>query len=99
MSNPVFDEILTFDEVKKEPYIIEHILWDVEPQTLMEPRCVPPGANRQPREEIKGYVFYIDTMDKEPSLFLLRHTAADFAETVAEIREIPKEIVRSALEE
>jgi hypothetical protein len=95
----MIDEVLTFEEVKKEPYIIEHVLWDMEPRTLMEPRFVPVGSNRQPREEIKGYVFYIDTMDKEPALFLMRHTAADFAETVAEVREIPRDMLRAALEE
>ena len=95
----MIDDVLTFDEVKKEPYIIEHILWDMEPKTLMEPRCVPVGSSRQPREEIKGYVFYIDTMDKEPALFLMRHTAADFAETIAEVREIPRDMLRAALEE
>jgi hypothetical protein len=95
----MFDQILSFDEIKNEPYIIEHILWDIEPQALMEPRCAPVGSSRQPREEIKGYVFYIDTMDKEPTLFLMRHTAADFAETLAQVREIPKDLVQGALEE
>src|SRR5512137_941005 len=99
MTNPMLDEMLSFDDIKAEPYIIEHILWDLEPQALMEPRCAPVGSGKEPRQEIKGYVFYIDTMDKEPMLFLMRHTAADFAETVAQVREIPRELVLGAIEE
>lgn len=95
----MLDEILSFDAIKAEPFIIEHILWDVEPQALMEPRCTPAGSDKEPRQEIKGYVFYIDTMDKEPMLFLMRHTAADFGETVAQVREIPQDLVRGAIEE
>ncbi len=49
--------------------------------------------------DIKGYVFYIDTMDVNPQLFLMRHTAMDYAETLAKINEIPQELLLGAIEE
>jgi hypothetical protein len=95
----MFAELISFEDVKKEPYIISHILWDKEPRDLMEPRCSASGDRSETRGPIKGYVFYIDTMDEEPALFLMRHTAADYAETLAQISEIPRELLEEAIEE
>jgi hypothetical protein len=60
----MFAELISFEDVKKEPYIISHILWDKEPRDLMEPRCSASGDRSETRGPIKGYVFYIDTMDE-----------------------------------
>lgn len=98
-SDHMFAELISFEDVKKEPYIISHILWAKEPKDLMEPRCRVPGDRSEPRAPIKGYVFYIDTMDKEPALFLMRHTEADYAETLAQISDIPRELLAEAIEE
>ncbi len=95
----MFDEILSLEQIKKEPYIVDHILWDLQPKDLMEPRRKVTEEGTKFRDEIKGYVFYIDTMDKRPQLFLMRHTAADFAETLAKIDEIPLELLLGAIEE
>jgi hypothetical protein len=95
----MFAELISFEDVKKEPFIISHILWDKEPKDLMEPRCKVSGDRNELRAPIKGYVFYIDTMDKEPSLFLMRHTEADYAETLAQVSEIPQELLAEAIEE
>ncbi len=95
----MFDEILSLEQIKKEPYIVEHILWDLEPKDLMEPRSKQTDEGTKFRDEIKGYIFYIDTMDKGPQLFLMRHTAMDFAETLAKIEEIPQELLIGAVEE
>jgi hypothetical protein len=95
----MFDEILSLDQLKKEPYIVDHILWDLEPKDLMEPRLKVTEKRTELRGEIKGYVFYIDTIDKRPQLFLMRHTAVDFAETLAKIDEIPLELLLGSIEE
>jgi hypothetical protein len=58
----------------------------------MEPRCKP----GQERGEIKGYIFYIETMGKKPGLFLMRHTTA-CAETIAQIEEVPDELLAEAI--
>ena len=48
---------------------------------------------------IKGYIFYIETMGEEPILFMMRHTAMEFGETMAKIVEVPKELLSKAVEE
>jgi hypothetical protein len=95
----MFDEMMSLGQIKKEPYIIDHILWDLQPKDLMEPRSKVTGEGTEFRNEIKGYVFYIDTIDNNPTLFLMRHTAMDYAETLAKIDEIPLELLLGAVEE
>jgi len=95
----MFNKVLSLNDIKKETFVIEHIRWDITPKDLMEPRIAVTGEGLKTREPIKGYVFYIDTMDKKPSLFLMRHTAADYAETLAQIEEIPQELLQEAIEE
>jgi len=95
----MFDEILSLEQIKKEPFIIENILWDLQPKDLMEPRVKVCEGVTQVREPIKGYIFYIDTMDDNPMLFLMRHTAMDFAETLAKIDDVPRELLLEAIEE
>src|SRR5271169_3025977 len=95
----MFSDVLTLEQIKKEPFVIEHILWDLQPKDLMEPRCKVTDEGTKFRDEIKGYIFYIDTTDKKPILFLMRHTSADFAETLAKIDEIPGEMLEGAIAE
>ncbi|WP_333655527.1 DVU0772 family protein [Dissulfurispira sp.] len=95
----MFSKVLSLNDIKKESFVIEHIRWDLEPKDLMEPRYSITDEGIKTRETIKGYVFYIDTMDKKPILFLMRHTAADYAETLAQIDEIPQDLLLEAVEE
>ncbi|MBF0505751.1 MAG: hypothetical protein HQL09_02845 [Nitrospirae bacterium] len=95
----MFSDMLSLEEIKKEPFVIEHILWNLQPKDLMEPRRKVTDEGIKIRDEIKGYIFYIDTMDKKPILFMMRHTAADFAETAAKIDEIPQDLLAGAIEE
>lgn len=95
----MFDKLLSFEDIKNEPFIIEHIRWDIRPKDLMEPKYRATEKGLEVREEIKGYVFYIDTMGTKPALFLMRHTAAEFAETLAQIDEVPGEWLFEAVEE
>lgn len=95
----MFSKVLSLNDIKKESFVIEHIRWDLEPKDLMEPRSSITDEGIKTRETIKGYVFYIDTMDKKPILFLMRHTAADYAETLAQIDEIPQDLLLEAVEE
>lgn len=94
-----FHKVLSFSEVKKEPFIISNIRWDLEPKDMMEPRCAITEEGLKKREPIKGYIFYIDAMEDRPRLFLMRHTAAEYAETLAEVEEIPQELLLKAIEE
>lgn len=95
----MFNTVLSLSDIKKEAFVIEHIIWDLTPKDLMEPRRSVTGEGLKTREPIKGYVFYIDTMDKKPALFLMRHTATDYAETLAQIEDIPQELLQEAVQE
>ncbi|MGO9612971.1 MAG: DVU0772 family protein [Dissulfurispiraceae bacterium] len=95
----MFAELLTFNDIKAEPFVKEHILWDKEPKDLMEPKFKVTPEGTEFRGAIKGYIFYIETMNKEPQLFLMRHTAAEYGETLARIDEIPQALLLEAIEE
>lgn len=95
----MFNKVLSLEDIKKEPFVIEHIRWDLGPKDLMEPRSSMTNEGIKTRQTIKGYVFYIETIDKKPMLCLMRHTAADYAETLAQIDEIPQDLLLEAVEE
>lgn len=95
----IFSKVLSLSDIKKDQFVIDNILWNLEPKDLMEPRTTITGKGITKREPIKGYVFYIDTMEEKPLLFLMRHTSIDFAETVAQIDEIPQEFLLEAIQE
>lgn len=95
----MLEEYLNLDGIKKEPYVIEHILWDLEPKDIMDSKFKKTGQGIDKRDDIKGYIFYIETMGEEPILFLMRHTAMEFGETMAQIDEIPKGLLIKAVEE
>ncbi len=90
-------EMLTFDEIKNDPFIKEHIIWDFEPSDLMEPRCSITEKGKKYRELIKGYIFYIDTLAQKPTLYLMKHTAIDYGVTLAIINEAPDELIAEAI--
>lgn len=95
----ISEEPLGLEDIKKEPFIIEHIKWDAGPKELTEPSIVPSCDGFIKKEPLKGYIFYIDTMGDKPVLSLMRHTEAGFAETLAQIDEMPDELLAEAIEE
>jgi hypothetical protein len=95
----MFNKLLSLEEIKEEPYVIEHIRWDIEPRLLMERTTGTAANGRIIKDTLIGYVFYIDNIDKKPVLSLMRHTAADYAETLAQIVEIPAELLKEAIED
>ncbi len=95
----IWEELLTFEDIKKDAYYIKHILWDYDPTKVMEPTVVQDGSKIVCKEPIKGYVFYIETSGKKPQLFLMKHKSNCFGETIAKIDEIPSELIQEALEE
>lgn len=95
----IWDELLTFEDIKRESYYIQNILWDFDPAKVMEPVVVQEGSTIVCKEPVKGYVFYIETSGKKPELFLMMHKANCFGETIAKIEEIPQEMLKEAIEE
>jgi len=95
----MLEEYLDLNGIKNEPYVIEHILWELEPKDIMESKFKKTEQGVDKRGEIKGYIFYIETMGEEPILFLMRHTAVEFGETIAQINDIPIELLSKSVEE
>jgi hypothetical protein len=95
----MFEDNLDLNGIKNEPYVIEHILWDMEPKELMAAKFTKTEHGVEKRDDIKGYIFYIETMGEDPILFLMRHTAVEFGETMGQINDIPKELLRESVEE
>jgi hypothetical protein len=96
----IFDDIALLDDLKKDKEVLKDIIWDIEPKQLMEPRYSLTEEGKRKEKIIRGYIFYIDTMSGDkPGLFLMCHTTMGYAETVANIDEIPDELIAEAIEE
>jgi hypothetical protein len=96
----IFDDIALLNDLKKDKEVLKDIIWDMEPKQLMEPRLRITEEGKQEEKIIRGYIFYIDKMSGDkPGLFLMCHTTMGYAETVANIDEIPDELIAEAIEE
>ena len=95
----IFGNITSLADLKRDKWIHKHIIWDIEPKQLMEPRCKITRDGKEEWKTINGYLFYIDKMGKKPTLFLMCHTATGYAETVAKVDEIPDDLIAEAIEE
>ena len=90
---------LSLSSLKKNTFIIEHILWDFEPKQLMQARCGVAGKGSEPSNSPSGYILYIETMEKNPGLFLMMQNSDGFAETVAKIGDVPDDLLMEAVQE
>ena len=96
----IFDDLALLDDLKKDKEVLKDIIWDIEPKQLMEPRYSLTEEGKRKEKIIRGYIFYIDKMSGDkPGLFLMCHTTMGYAETVANIDEIPDELIAEAIEE
>ncbi|MEW6066897.1 MAG: DVU0772 family protein [Nitrospirota bacterium] len=96
----MFDNPGSLSDIKNDPSVLKHILWDISPKQLMEPMYEITKEGKQVKKIIRGYVFYIDTMaENKPTLFLMCHTSSGYAETVGKIDEIPDGLVAEAMSE
>ena len=95
----IFGNITSLADLKRDKWIHKHIIWEIEPKQLMEPRCRITKEGKEERKIISGYLFYIDRMGSKPTLFLMCHTASGYAETVLSIDKIPDVLIAEAIEE
>lgn len=95
----IWEELLTFEDIKKDSYYSKHILWDFDPTEVLEPIVKAEGDRIVCKEPVKGYIFYIETTGSKPELFLMIHKTNYFGETIAKIEEIPEQLLHEAVEE
>jgi len=92
------DKIISLKDLKGYSHIAQQIVWDYEPKRLMEPVCKTTKEGK-PVKKSECYIFYIETKDKKPGLFLMVVKSSGYAETVAHIEEIPDEMLTEAIQE
>jgi hypothetical protein len=92
------EKIISLKDLKGDPYVAGNIIWDYEPKRLMDPICRTTREGK-PVKKSQCYIFYIETMDKQPGLFLMVLKSSGYAETVAHIEEIPDEMLAEAIRE
>jgi hypothetical protein len=98
--NNMSDDIATLKELKEDKLVLDRILWEMEPKQIMDPIYTINAEGKQEKRILRGYIFYIDKMaGDKPALFLMCHTGSGYAQTVAQIVEIPDELITAALEE
>lgn len=90
---------LSLSSLKKNKFIVEHILWDFEPKQLMQTHRGKASTGMAPATPPSGYVLYIETMEKHPGLFLMIQNAAGYAETFAKITDVPEDLLHEAIRE
>jgi hypothetical protein len=90
---------LTLSSLKKNPFLLRHILWDFEPNQLMQAQCRLSGEGAAPANPPSGYMLYIETMEKNPGLFLMMQNAAGYAETLGKISDVPEDLLAEAIQE
>lgn len=92
-------DVMTLGSLKKNRYIVEHIIWDFDPIQLVPPKCPKPGAEPVQKLNISGFILYIEAAGRKPSLSLMLHKASGYAETLARIEGVPDELISLAIQE
>lgn len=95
----IWDQLLSFEDIKKDSYFAQHILWDIDPSELLEPVIKLEGTEASHKDRIKGYFFYIETFGEKPELFFMMHKSNCYGETISRIDEIPIDLLTEAVEE
>lgn len=86
------------NDIKGSPEILNNVKWDVTPQTVMEPRFLSRPEDLQKLRDISGYMFYIESQCDPPALMLMKIGKTDISSTIAKINEIPRELLKKAME-
>jgi hypothetical protein len=94
-----FGDVFPVSSLKKARHIVENIIWDFTPKQLLQPRCKVTDSPSSPRQDLSGYILYIETIGSTPALFLMIHQSSGFAETLAKIDGIPDELLSEAVRE
>lgn len=82
--------------LKRNPFILRNVRWDVTPKDLFKPRFTGMGNQRELHKETEGYMFYIDLAAGPPKLMLMR-TLQLMSSTEAEIDDAPQEMLIGAV--
>jgi hypothetical protein len=88
--------MLTLEELKQKPDILEEIDWELDPQEAFEAYQVKSKESWKYRHLSDVYHFYIDLWKGNAKVFLMRRSLKS-AEDIAEIP-LPPDLVNACLE-
>jgi hypothetical protein len=88
--------ILKLERLSKNNVFMTHLRFDVTPELLFKPRFVSTKDDCGLINETQGFMFYIDYMEKAPSLMLMK-TYNLTSKTVGEVRDVPVELLMDAV--
>jgi len=94
-----FGDVFPVSSLKKARQIVENIIWDFTPKQLLQPRCKVSDGPLSPRQDLSGYILYIETIGSTPALFLMMHKSSGVAETLAKIDGIPDKLLTESVRE
>lgn len=94
----VFRDVPGLAEIRERPDIVGGIRWDMTPEVMMEPRFQSNPEDLQKLREIAGYMFYIESQCEPPALMLMKVGKTDISSTVGKIEEVPRDLIRRAID-
>lgn len=93
----------TLDDIRQDKDIQSQIHWDMKPRERVQ------RVKRETEEDMAqvrkllearvGYYFYIDVMNHYPGLYLYENYPDGSGKFIAEITEIPEEMIHGAIQE
>ncbi len=91
-------DTLNLSGMKTMPDILDSIRWDMTPEIMMEPRFQSNPEDLRRLRDITGYMFYIETQCEPPVVMLMKVGKTDISSTVGKIDEVPREMIRRAMD-
>lgn len=88
--------LMQLSRLKKNSVFMENIRWDVTLEFLFKPRFVKSAKDCDIIKETRGFMFYIDYMDNNASLMLMK-TYQLRSKTLGEVADIPRELLLNAV--
>jgi hypothetical protein len=74
---------------------MDHVRFDVTPETLFKPRFVSGPERKHLIQETQGFMFYVDYMDGAASLMVMK-TYNLTSKTVGEVLDVPQDLLHGA---
>ncbi|MER3445621.1 MAG: hypothetical protein C4291_01765 [Candidatus Dadabacteria bacterium] len=93
----------TLDDIRQDKALQSQIYWDMKPrERIRRTETETQGEAEQITKQLQdrvGYYFYIDVRNLQPALYLYENYPDGSGRFVAEITEIPEQMLREAVRE
>ena len=75
---------------------MKNLRLDVTPAIIFKPRFASQGDIKEQIAETQGFCFYVEAMNKEPELILMKNYNLT-SKTIGDIPDVPKDMLQSAV--